>query len=199
NHSLTPFKLRPFSIKDEMESKRIVAFIGTDGVGKSTVIELLAGTLPSSEVIYMGMKEFRFGITQRLLANPNRISQWLFNFIAYPIETICRNQKIQEMKCNWVLVDRVPIYPFSRGGLIRWIYQCAFPKLDTLVWLKGDPKIIFERKKERNVSAIIKDQEKIQKAIAHIPHSNFLEIDTTTINAEHVTSLVSTEIKKNDT
>lgn len=155
NFVIGRFKLFFFRIK----KGRIIAVVGADGSGKTTIINNLKNSLPA-KVVYMGDWGFElqnfYNFLHRqhiMVARISYIFMFVENWIRY-LRVFCL-----KIRGNLILVDR---YPGLNRHLRRnnfWLYlnnfiYYFFPRADEYLFISAPPEIIFERKKELTVNEI---------------------------------------------
>ncbi|ADI00520.1 nucleoside/nucleotide kinase family protein [Salisediminibacterium selenitireducens] len=178
-----------------------VLVLGTDGTGKSSLIKNIRKEIPvKTKSIYLGTGEDGWELKQVKKMNKNfqgPILGRLLKTIILPIEFCLRviRGKVNA-KYKLILIDRFPGWAIiSKNKLRNYIYKIILPKPDLVIFLHGDPQILFERKKERSVESISKDTLKF-KSVAHRVCNNVLEINTTELNERETTKVVIDYIVK---
>lgn len=177
-----------------MKSRKIIVLIGTDGTGKTTVSTKLESKLSSeqTEYAYLGMKLYKFPLTQRLHDSNSSLMQGLFKYVIYPYDIFSKRRALPKNKN--IIIDRLPGYPFSnKSKLLKFIYSFVIPKIDVLIWLHGTPEVIYQRKQERNPSGLIEDQKKIKRVFENVPAKQKIDISVDVLSADKVSELILKE------
>ena len=142
-----------------------IAFLGVDGSGKSTVIELIReSNLPFRKFQYFHLKPIIKGKSKIMISNPHQYPSYgsfksylklLFLIFQYNFNWV-RNVIPLKIKSTLIVFDRyfddLLIDPkrFRYGGnisAIKWARK-FIPRPDILFVFTADPEIIYSRKKE---------------------------------------------------
>jgi thymidylate kinase len=177
-----------------MKNRKIIVFIGTDGTGKTTVSTELGARLLSddAEYVYLGMKHYKFELTQTLHDSSSRVMQYLFKYIAYPFDIF--SKKINLPANKNIIIDRLPGYPFANSNkLVKLIYSLAIPKIDCLIWLHGSPEVIYLRKKERDIDGLVQDQKKIGLVFERVAAAKKIDICVDVLTVDEIIDIVLKE------
>lgn len=139
-----------------------VLFVGTDGSGKTTLINHIKNQLPlKTETLYLGENQWAIPLIGRLRKSKNYLISRLWIYVLYPLDLWIRVYKVRRhSKYRLVLIDRIPGFPFIGNKVLRFIYKMVLPEPDFIVLLYGDAKKIWKRKKEIPLDAVEEDMEK---------------------------------------
>jgi len=174
----------------------VVALIGADGTGKTTLVDAFARTLDvKMERFYLGQKKFVLPLTGRWVASQGRFRSELFRWVLYPLDLRCRTlgmfiPKFGSRQMPVVLIDRLPMFPFEgRSWLLERIYRFALPRIDLLVLLTGDADLIYGRKAEGEKSELLRNMRKAELAHAAVPARRRLTLDVSRSVDQHVADI----------
>jgi len=166
--------LKPFSVLlvlsrlvvirlSRINSGRIVAFVGSDGAGKSTVINEVSYTFNifcPVRVKYMG--DYWFAL-QPLYTWMHQ-QHIFFARLTYPffyVENLLRYIKVRWWKlCGYtVFTDRWPGLnrPLRKPGKLLWLNDLIYrlyPNADTYIFVSAPPKIVHARRDELTIEEI---------------------------------------------
>ena len=141
------YLLKYLLVKIFKKRGKLVAFLGIDGSGKSTIIDILHLELGHNKV-YLGDRSIRFGKFYQINAlKPFSI------FIQY-FEKLFRVIKIKlfTLRGKTILSDRYYFYIQKDNGIKRILYNAFynifFIKPDVTIVLYESAEVILERKKE---------------------------------------------------
>ena len=183
--------------------QRGVAILGPDGSGKSTLID------PLSKLQWPLVKKQYMGPSSK-----KDMNRWLFIFLDYlskirnkysisnPIGVIARVMWVvvcyvdflnRYYRHNWfhgsnglIVFDRFPCDMYFRKPTIlnEIIFLMFFPRPKHVFLCVGDPKIIYDRKKELNSPIQVEDTINLYRQMLAKYKINFHEIDTTKLTIE---------------
>ena len=142
----TPYIFRYYKSKLFKKRGKMVAFLGIDGAGKSTVIDVLHKNL-GYKVVYLGDSSIRFSKFYKIpFLKPLSI------FVQY-FEKLARVFKIYlyTLRGKNVLCDRYYFETSSTGfkaKLYTLLYNKLFLKPDSVIVLYNDAEVILSRKQE---------------------------------------------------
>ncbi|TCK04451.1 hypothetical protein [Phorcysia thermohydrogeniphila] len=173
----------------------IVAIVGPDGSGKSTVARKLVKELEDTIYIYLGHgKERKYCLSKfnRKLLNVKFLGRFL-----KLIDDILIISKMKLDNDKLYVTDRwiVDLCIQSESKFKRAIFFAIFrllPKPDIFVLLVGEPEKIFQRKSELPVEKIRKQINDYKKMLIKY---NLLIFDTTLESPMHIVNLVKKEIE----
>lgn len=168
----------------------VVVFLGSDGSGKTTLVEAVKAALPDETVnIYLGEKEFATGLAESAFLASNRPeagavpARWLtalYNYLLLPLDLLCRCIAARRGASGRILlIDRVPGFPFVSGSrLLRTIYRGVLPRPDLVVLLHGEPAVLAARKPDATMRSIASDTSKFRNVAHALGAAGVVEIDT---------------------
>ncbi len=134
---------------------KIIALVGVDGVGKSTIINEIKNIIPGTISIYMGSAHYRFQKFYDILPK-NFITNFILFFMVYLENWIRYIQSIWLKSIGYtVIFDRFPTYQFARAKGFRKIlystfYNYFFPSPYQIFYLYNESEILMKRKKEHS-------------------------------------------------
>ncbi|MEO1927631.1 MAG: P-loop NTPase fold protein [Nautiliaceae bacterium] len=160
------YLIRYVKVKFFKKRGKVIAFIGVDGSGKSTVIKILKEYF-GYKTFYLGDRSIKFSKLYKI-----KYLKPISIFIQY-FEKLFRVLyiKLLTLKGNHILTDR---YYFennisgTKGIIYNILYNKLFIKPDIVVVLWADSEEILKRKKEMSK----KDIEKFNKSIDNLPFKN---------------------------
>lgn len=151
--------VRPTSVKT-------VAFVGIDGAGKGTYLDLLEREMKTNNFnvarTYMGHSNYSLMITKyihEIKVNTN--NKWARNaarlayFLLFPLELLIRRHRgvVDYLLCDrHCLAEPVVINNKKLMEVYNRLLYLLSPRPDMFVYLKGNPKTLWERKKEMDFS-----------------------------------------------
>lgn len=165
-----------------------VLFLGTDGSGKGTLIELVSerlefknrrayfGTGQEGWISRLARKAYDLSRKKR---PGHRFVSSLFWYAILPGEFLLRRMAAS-IGGRWriLLLDRFPGKPFLRGGLLSQLYKHLLPRPDLVVLLGGDAAVIAQRKpSETDIARTEADIRKWEKVARKID-APVLHVDT---------------------
>lgn len=134
---------------------KIIALVGVDGVGKSTIINEIKNIIPGTISIYMGSAHYRFQKFYDILPK-NFITNFILFFMAYLENWMRYIQSIWLKSIGYtVIFDRFPTYQFARAKgfrkkLYSTFYNYFFPSPYQIFYLYNESEILMKRKKEHS-------------------------------------------------
>lgn len=172
-------------------SKPNITFVGLDGSGKGTYINLLSERLKANNFtvknIYLGYSQYNIGLINYLvekeLTSKNKIAINIFRIIyllLLPIEfTLKRGRGSYDI----VIIDRHPNVEkiFNESSCLSFydkMISTISPKIDCLIHLDGDKKVLWERKKEMPYSEYLTKSDKLTRCINNIKCNSKITVDT---------------------
>lgn len=153
----------------------VIAFVGADGAGKSTTIDILKGNI-GTHAIYMG--DVRF-VLQPLYLWMYRQNNWIAygTYLLMYIENWFRYGWIfyKKFKGDIVLADRWPGYNQNLFGsnkrrILHSIIYALFPKPDRFIFLSAPPHLIRARKPELTIEQIDTSQKNLRSLLRRSSH-----------------------------
>jgi len=208
-----------FGFLDVKRHGKLVFFIGLDGSGKTTLINstmlaLQTGFMPI-RYRYMGSKvtllqrfmTLRAGSANRTFGyssiskahNRPIIFRWLLCFY-YIFEYLIRSfgdMIFLRSQNNLVLYDR-GFYDklLNPDRSLDDLYFSLLPKPDLVVFLTGDPEVLWERKKEFSLPKFQQMASSYGKLVSFLGRKKIrvLSVDTTTKSPEEATDMIVKEI-----
>jgi thymidylate kinase len=168
-----------------------VAFIGTDGTGKTTICKKLFDVLKSeATILYLGQKDYYLKPTQQIDKKKKLpLIRILFNYLFYPLDIWLKVNQIHENDKKIFIIDRLPGFPFANHNiLMAFLYYLVLPRIDMLVLFEGDSEELFKRKNERKIQELAKDSVKWRKAYKNITASKKETINTVIFKTDQVFS-----------
>jgi len=149
---------------------RIIAILGIDGVGKSTIVDILSKSL-SCKKVYLGDKSIKYRKIYKL-----KSIKIISIFVQY-FEKLFRivHLKLLTLRGVTVITDR---YYFEtennslKSKVKSLMYNKLFIKPDVVVVLYAEPKTILKRKNEVTAKEIYE----FNKNISTLPFKNILKI-----------------------
>ncbi|SFV55006.1 hypothetical protein MNB_SM-7-641 [hydrothermal vent metagenome] len=153
--------------------RRLIAFVGVDGSGKSTIIKILSKELGYKSV-YLGDRSIKFtSLYQNRYLKP-------FSFLIQFFEKFFRVFYLRFFSKGgeYILCDRYYFYEDNKkdsrlkSKLYNLLYNKIFIKPEKVFVLWNDPTIILSRKKEVSLKEIEEFNQKIEK----LPFKNIIKI-----------------------
>lgn len=173
---------------------QLITFIGVDGTGKGTMIEKLRQNSPVFQsTLYLGWKHYTIPHMQRLDA-PGRFRYALFHLLL-PWEFFFRFLKVKRnTKYGIMISDRFPLLKissnnekqkFSFGTILRSLdlvlSRFLLPKPFLLIYLTGNPQLLWERKKESNYKKFLYEYDRHKAAYEDFSGKKII-VDTTALS-----------------
>lgn len=198
----------------------MVAFLGTDGSGKSTIIDglpaYIGNTFDDNQIKYYhwrpGFIKSPKGEKSGSKSNttePHKLKPYskpisLIKFLYFNLDYIFGywlSVRKHLVKNELVVFDRYYYdyyldkyrYRFDVSDRIVYAFSHTIPKPDITFLLVGDPKILYERKKELSVEELDKQIQRLKESQKKIPYSKIVDVNQT---IETVLNCVSKEILK---
>jgi hypothetical protein len=140
--------------------RAVIVFLGTDGTGKTTLVQNLEGLNGRTERIYFGMsldvkwalRPARDLYARHLVCEgqfARSVTGSLFWYLFFPIELVFRRFLHSSKRASGILlIDRLPGRPYLCGGALMHIYRSLLPRPDFAVLLGGDAQTIASRKSQ---------------------------------------------------
>lgn len=174
----------------------VIAFIGADGTGKSTLVEALTENLDQPvKNLYLGQKQFVLPLIGRWATSEGRLRSAIFHWITFPIDLRLRTlgllaRKLLRREHQIVLIDRLPSFPFEgRSRTLKTIYKFALPRIDMLVLLAGDADIIYSRKPEGSKQNLLRNMEKVELLFKNFDTETLIRLDISRTVSEHIADM----------
>lgn len=167
---------------------QLIIFVGSDGSGKSTLVEKLKCFSPVfSNSIYLGWRGYYFKPMAKLEEKSvsknkviremkNRLKFILFNAL-FPFDLFFRFLKIKKnAKFGIIIADRYPLPKkyFGKTKIIPvqkicskinlWLTYLLIPRPSLCFIAEADPKIIWARKEERSFNKLLDEIERSRQA-----------------------------------
>jgi len=182
--ALNPFfekKITLNNIKSKNEGNNFILFLGSDGVGKSTIIEYLQKRMKSkTHAAYYGISgsKWKYKINYLLykLFKKNIKLGSLFLLIDIILKSISLRSNVRN---SFVLIDRFPGFLYLKKFFLFDLIKLFLPKPDLIVLLKLRSSI----RKSRKPLEYIKDDSKWKIVAKKIPGPLF-EIDVSNKSKE---------------
>jgi len=171
-----------------INSGKIVAFVGSDGAGKSTVIAHMS-YVKNTKVYYMG----DWGFKLQPLYNWLHTKHMFVARLCYPlyyIENWMRYAKVRWWKIcgHTVLTDRWPGLNrhLRKSNFLLKLNDCMYyfyPNADMYIFLNAKPEIVHKRKPELSVPEIEQLQNNLRVRLNSVNHIDIdnLNLDKTLI------------------
>jgi hypothetical protein len=172
--------------------RSVVVFLGTDGAGKTTLVQNLEGVGGRTERLYCGMSlETKWALPParslyvRHLRSDNQLARaltgTLFWYLLFPLELLCRRVVHSSGDTSGILlVDRLPGRPFLCGGALMQVYRLLLPRPDWAILLTGDARAIARRKRGETNLVRTKSEMAKWETVAHRTGAReILYLDTT--------------------
>ena len=188
-----------------------VAFLGSDGSGKSTIIEKIMGkNLPFRRKDYFHLKPFKTDMkNKKVVDNPHAYPEYgkiksyikLFYFLyQYNLGWI-RNILTLKIKSSLIVFDRyyddllIDTKRYRYGGSIKFakFIRNFIPKSDLYFVLVAEPEIIYERKKEVPFDEIKKQVKKYEELV---DNKRYIKVDVSKTPDEIVSFIVKKILEK---
>lgn len=175
-----------------------VLLLGTDGTGKSTLVEGVANSLPfKSDKLYFGTGEegWVYPAAKKLnFCKGGKVISCLNKVLSLPLELITRKLlKVKNGKYKVILIDRVPGWAVLDRRL-NLIYHRILPRIDIVFFLTGDSKVLATRKSERSYESTIKEDAKFRKVAEKLSSGKYIELDTTKLSINECENRIINEI-----
>ena len=181
----------------------MIAFIGTDGSGKSTIIEnlpkVLGRTFDESQIKYYhwrpkylkslkGDKNLNVNVSEPHSKKPYGKVLSFLKFMYFNLDYIIGywlSVKVHLGKNELVIFDRyyydylVDKYRYRlnlNDKIIKWTMR-VIPKPHITFLLTGTPKVLYERKKEISLGEVEKQVNKVEKLKDILPDSKIINVD----------------------
>ncbi len=187
------FKIRLCQYRNLFLPLKLIAFVGVDGAGKTTLINKLKAVSPVfKNQVYFGWKDYYFEFIGRLDNKVNFSNRLLRNFLNrgrfflfhlfLPFDFWARYLRAKKQaKYGIIIADRYPLpkeLP-AQGGFIPWqkIYRrlslgliyFLLPRPDIMFVLSGDPKVLWSRKKEGDYNKFLAEFKRCNRARDRFP------------------------------
>jgi thymidylate kinase len=199
-------------LNKKLAKSLIICFLGPDGSGKSTVIELLKKESSFEEIHYFHLKPiYKKKSSDKIVENPHRHKTYspiksyiklIFLFFQYNIGWL-KNILPLKNKSSLVIFDRyyddilVDYKRYRYGGCSFAVNFIRFfiPKPDIYFILTADANIINNRKQEVSLEEL-KRQIKAYRNLAD--NSKYINIDANKDPSEIISKITNIIIKKSD-
>ena len=162
-------------------------FIGTDGSGKSSLVEACLKDIPNAECFYYGLKDYKTPFLDKVSSDG-----FIFRYVLFPIECIARNVSLRNKRM--LLIDRMPGWIYTRSNLGSRMLRLFLPRVDILFLCDADEDIIFKRKPERSIESLRNDRKKWHDFYRIFPAPKKIIIDTAKNNVEQASAIAILEI-----
>lgn len=175
----------------------VVAFLGSDGSGKSTIIELLkSSNLPFRKFQYFHLKPIKPKQTNSIVSDPHKqpiysplksYFKLLYLIVQYNLGWL-KNILPLKIKSTLIVFDRyyddllVDPKRFRYGGgilIAKWVNK-LIPKPDIVFVLTASPEIIYRRKQEVKIDELIR-QIKAYNSLANKKDYHIIDVNRSPI------------------
>lgn len=167
-------------------SGSVIAVVGPDGSGKTTIIEKLIQAMPATRRMYMG----DWGFVLQPFYNRMHDQHIYIARLSYPfffVENWIRYIRAWYLKmCGvTVLVDRYPGLNRHLRKSDIWLrlndmmYAC-FPRADRYIFISLDPEEIHRRKPELSIAEIAESQKNMRQ---RLKNQNHVEIENVNLDS----------------
>ena len=173
-----------------MKASKKILLIGVDGSGKTSLSQALAAYL-DGRYLYLGEKYFCLKFLEKL-NKESRVVNIFYLIVLLPLDLYFRWNAVRRSKV--LLVDRVPSWSWSKNRLLRFIYNLALPRFDCVVFCTGSVEVFFERKREKSIQLLHKDNEKWRRFFNDVQAPVKIELDTSRQTLEESLLLVYNQI-----
>ncbi len=167
---LTLFKVYGYRLLPGFKSNVTISFVGMDGAGKGTYIEMLSKNIEQNNfnfrVVYLGhanykSKLLRYVVGLKKKHSDSRVFVKFFQLLylmLFPWELYAKSQGA---KVDVMITDRHPlfesVFPItSMFNFYNKFISFIVPKPDLVFYLDGDKKELWGRKKEMTFDAYLK-------------------------------------------
>ncbi|MFD2248001.1 hypothetical protein [Pontibacter ruber] len=183
-----------------------VLFLGTDGVGKTTLVEAVGKKLNiKNNRLYLGTGESNWSsetvkkiYTYNLSTWPLKKAYNLFKtFAVLPLEYMLRIAPVvRKSKYTITLIDRFPgfVYQDKNAGP-KLLYKFILPDPDLVFFLHAAPEVLVKRKPhETSLERSIADTEKFRTVANKVSNGKYKSIDTSSMSISEASDLIVSEI-----
>ncbi|MCJ8164119.1 hypothetical protein MKJ04_04645 [Pontibacter sp. E15-1] len=185
-----------------------ILFIGTDGAGKTTLIEAVGKKINlKTRKLYLGMGEngWTSPLTKRLYQAKvsrkpfSKLLNLFRNLVVLPAEFMLRILPVQlKAKYAIVLIDRFPGSILLRNSRLTQLYRAILPKPDLVFFLYADPEVLVNRKpNESTLERSKKEVIKFRKVAETVSAGHYIPIDTASLTIAEARDQIISEIYKN--
>ena len=192
NSKISIFHYIKRQFKKISRKKIKICFIGADGAGKGTYISLLQSSLKElgfqTENVYLGHSQYKMSLMYKLSSlKLTEKNKWIIKYvrlaylILFPLEIMYRKKWSEADIC---IYDRhtffEPVFNGKYLGVYNLILNFCSTKPDIFIYLHGDKKILWERKKEMDYSCFSKKCNELSKLVDKNKEvMNIISVNTT--------------------
>jgi len=169
----------------------IVALVGADGTGKSSLARQLAERLPGGEYVYLGhnleSRRYRFGARFFRRKRPRSIMEKISRaFVMYMDDLLI----VRHGGRGRLVTDRYPFDHLVQARVFRQktrlghqLLAHIFPNPDLVVLLHGDPRLIHARKEDLDTDKIQRYTD-TYKSLLEDRKARYIQVDTASLQPE---------------
>jgi thymidylate kinase len=198
----------------------MIALIGPDGVGKTTLCGLLRESSPRFKYVYMGIN---YSASNVSLPTTRLAARWSGNKRRFGglrpllrLANLLAEEWYRQLVCWWheargkaILCDRHFVFDFAAPDgspaeeplakrLHRWFIACFYPRPDLVVLLDAPSEVVYARKGEFNLEILERRRKILREQAARCPNAVLVNTNRPLERvyeevAAHVTNFLSGE------